>query len=245
MVRVANTGMAQAVRVVTVERGIDPRDLALVAFGGAGPLHAAAIAEELGMRKVVAPVASGVLSALGLIVSERRRDLVESVLLSGDDLSADRIAAVVRRLGDRGRDELGEPEAELRATYDLRYSGQAFELSVEGELEPEPAELRSAFDEAHAERYGYDDAEAQLELVTVRVAAATPGADLAPAAPTTAEEREARELSFDGERVEARVFGPGELEAGGPAVLELPGSTLVVPPGWRARGGADAVVMER
>src|SRR3954463_14918178 len=106
VVRVANAGMAQAVRVVTVERGIDPRELALVAFGGAGPLHAAAIADELGMTKVVAPVASGVLSALGLVVSERRRDLVESVLLSGDALTRDRIGEVVRRLGERGRDEL-------------------------------------------------------------------------------------------------------------------------------------------
>ena len=83
--RVANTEMAQAVRVVTVERGVDPRDLAMVAFGGAGPLHAAAIADELGMTRVVAPVACGVLSALGLVVSERRRDVVESVLLAGDD----------------------------------------------------------------------------------------------------------------------------------------------------------------
>jgi N-methylhydantoinase A len=245
VVRVANTGMAQAVRVVTVERGIDPRDLALVAFGGAGPLHAAAIAEELGMSKVVAPIASGVLSALGLVVSERRRDLVESVLLSGDELERERVAEVVARLGERGRDELSEPEAELRATYDLRYAGQAFELSVDGELEPDPADLRRAFDEAHAERYGYDDEEAELELVTVRVAAATEGSELVPAAPARAEERGTRELSFEGERAKARIFGPGELETDGPAVIELPGSTLVVPPDWHARGDADAVVMER
>ena len=80
--RVASAAMAQAVRVVTVERGIDPRELALVPFGGAGPLHAAQIAEELGMRRVLVPVASGVLSAFGLVVAERRRDLVESVLLA-------------------------------------------------------------------------------------------------------------------------------------------------------------------
>ena len=90
--RVASAEMAQAVRVVTVERGIDPRELALVPFGGAGPLHAAPIAEELGMRRVLVPVASGVLSALGLVVSERRRDLVESVLLAGDELTPRRSA---------------------------------------------------------------------------------------------------------------------------------------------------------
>jgi N-methylhydantoinase A len=243
--RVANTGMAQAVRVVTVERGIDPRELALVAFGGAGPLHAAAIADELGMTKVVAPVASGVLSALGLVVSERRRDLVESVLLSGDSLTRDEVAATVRRLGERGREELGEPAAELRATYELRYAGQAFELAIDGELEPEPAELRKAFDFAHSERYGYEDPDAELELVTVRVAAATGGAGLRPAEPEQAEERPARRAVFDGEELEARVLGAGRAEAEGPAIFELPGSTLVVPPGWRAESGADAVVMER
>ena len=106
IVRVASAAMAQAVRVVTVERGIDPRDLALVPFGGAGPLHAAQIAEELGMRRVLVPVASGVLSAFGLVVAERRRDLVESVLLTGDDLTTERIAEAVDRLADRGREEL-------------------------------------------------------------------------------------------------------------------------------------------
>ena len=134
--RVANAEMAQAVRVVTVERGIDPRELALVAFGGAGPLHAAAIAEELGMTRVIAPVASGVLSALGLAVSERRRDLVESVLLAGDALTREAVAEVVERLAARGREEL--PGGEVRATYDLRYAGQAFELSVDGRARAGP-----------------------------------------------------------------------------------------------------------
>ena len=81
--------------------------------------------------------------------------------------------------------------------------------------------------------------------MTVRVAAAVPGAELAPAAPMQAEERGSRSVVFDGERVEASVFGPGELGADGPAIVELPGSTLVVPPGWRARGEADAVALER
>jgi N-methylhydantoinase A len=157
--RVAGAEMAQAVRVVTVERGIDPRGLALVAFGGAGPLHAAQIAAELGMRRVVAPLASGVLSALGLIVSERRRDVVESVLLGGEALTRGAVGEAVARLGEQARGELGESAAErgaieLRATYDLRYAGQAFELSIDGPLEPAPEELRAAFDRAHDERYG-------------------------------------------------------------------------------------------
>jgi N-methylhydantoinase A len=253
MARVASAEMAQAVRVVTVERGIDPRDMALVAFGGAGPLHAAQIAEELGMRKVIAPVASGVLSALGLVVSERRRDVVESVLLGGDDLTREAVAEVVQRLGERatkGVRPLESPPLKgsdplIRAAYDLRYAGQAFELSVDGSLAPEPDDLRAAFDRAHEERYGYADPEADLELVTVRVAAALPGAEPPPAQPARAEERGSRTVRFGGDAVEARILGPGEVELDGPAIFELPGATLVVPPGWRAGADADAVVLER
>jgi N-methylhydantoinase A len=223
IVRVASAAMAQAVRVVTVERGIDPRELALVPFGGAGPLHAAQIADELGMRRVLVPVASGVLSAFGLIVAERRRDLVESVLLTGEDLTADRIAEAVERLAERGRQELHSPEAAVRATYDLRYEGQAFELPVEGDPAPALADLRRAFDRAHEDRYGYSDPDAGLELVTVRVAVALPGAEPRPAA-------------WDGLRADV---------VDGPEVIALPGSTLVVADGWRAHAEEDLVVMER
>ena len=245
ILRVAEVEMAQAVRAVTVERGIDPRGLAVVAFGGAGPLHAAAIAGELGMARVVVPVTAGVLSALGLAVSERRRDLVESVLLSGEELTREAVADVVTRLGTRGRQELGAPEAELRATYELRYSGQAFELPIGGELAPEPDDLRAAFDRAHAERYGYEDADAELELVTVRVAAALAGSE-APAPQADAAKRLGTRQARFGERWhETPVFGPGTAQLQGPAILALPGSTLVVPPTWSIRADAEAVVMER
>jgi N-methylhydantoinase A len=243
--RVAAAEMAQAVRVVTVERGIDPRDLALVAFGGAGPLHAAQIASELGMPRVVAPLASGVLSALGLIVSEQRRDVVESVLLRGETFTLERISEAVTRLGEQAMRELGETEGELRVTFDLRYTGQAFELSIEPLLVPDLAELREAFDRAHEERYGYSDPEAELELVTVRVAAVLPGAEAPPAAAQAAQRRGTRRALFDGDWLDTAVLGPGAAEVDGPAIFELPGATLVVPPGWRARSDADGVVMER
>src|SRR4051794_28193576 len=142
IVRVAGAEMARAGRVMTVERGIDPRELALLAFGGAGPLHACAIADELGMRRVGVPRASGVLSALGLIVSERRRELVASELLAGDELTNEAVARAVDRLAAQGREELGSYDAEVRVRYDLRYSGQAFEITVPGEPEPDVDELR-------------------------------------------------------------------------------------------------------
>ena len=244
IVRVAGAEMARAVRVMTVERGIDPRDLALLAFGGAGPLHACAIAEELGMRRVVVPRASGVLSALGLIVSERRRDLVESVLLTGHEIAG--VSEAVARLAERGRSELGSQEPQVRVGYDLRYAGQAFEIAVPGEPEPDVGELRRAFDKAHDERYGYADPDATLELVTVRVTVALPGGDLAPAVTDTEPSSGRREVTFGGERVEAEVLRGRVGEVRGPAVCELPEATLVVPPGWSGATDDDGtIVLER
>src|SRR3954447_18445040 len=232
--RVAGTEMARAVRVMTVERGVDPREMALLAFGGAGALHAAAIAEELGMRQVLVPRASGVLSAVGLIAAERRRDLVESVLLSEEDFTAEAAAEVVSRLAERGREELGEPDAEVRASYDLRYAGQAFELTVPGDERPDPDDLRRAFDEAHEERYGYADDSAALELVTVRVAAALPRTELPPQEASEAELQGERGAWFDGKQQSTKVARGVPEELRGPAVVELPESTVVVPPGWTA-----------
>jgi N-methylhydantoinase A len=258
IVRVASAEMAQAVRVMTVERGVDPRELALVPFGGAGPLHAAAIADELGMTRVVVPYASGVLSALGLLVSERRRDLAESVLLRGESLTREAIAASVERLAEQGAKDLAIDTTlakgsehfgrgvEVRASYDLRYVGQAFELTVHGSSTPEPAALRQAFNTVHRDHYGYYDEDAELELVTVRVAVAQPGADPRPADPEGAEEVGERRAWFEGGWADARVVrgAPGAVE--GPAIVELRGATLVIPPGWRARHvGAGTLLMER
>jgi N-methylhydantoinase A/oxoprolinase/acetone carboxylase beta subunit len=160
IVRVANTEMVRALRVVTVERGIDPRRFALLAFGGAGPLHAAAIAEELGIARIVVPRAAGVLSALGLAAADRRRDAAQSVLLRGAELTD---AALAELAG--GADEV---------TWDARYAGQSHELALRG-VEPRASAVREAFAAAHEERYGYRDGEAEVELVTVRTALVEPG----------------------------------------------------------------------
>jgi N-methylhydantoinase A len=247
IVRVAGAEMARAVRVMTVERGIDPRDLALLAFGGAGPLHACAIADELGMTRVVVPRASGVLSALGLIVSERRRELVASELLAGDELTREAAAESVERLAAQGRGELGEgaDDAAVRVRYDLRYSGQAFEITVPGEPEPDIDALRRAFDDAHEKRYGYSDPGATLELVTVRVAVALPGGELASAVAGDEASSGRREMLFDGERHEAEVLRGRIRSVRGPAVCELREATLVVPPGWAGAADDDGTIVLR
>ncbi len=235
--RVAGAEMIRALRVVTVQRGIDPRRFALLPFGGAGPLHATQIAEELGIDTIVCPRASGVLSAVGLVVSPRRRDVQQSVLLTGAALTADAVSQAVADLGERARNALGEDEARLGATYELRYEGQAFELAISASTEPEPEQLRKAFEAQHEDRYGYSDSEQTLELVTIRVTATLPGADvtLAPSGDDAAVDRGTREATIGGEQVELEVLRgapPPGTEIKGPAAIDLPESTLIVPAEW-------------
>jgi N-methylhydantoinase A len=162
VVRAVNAEMLRALRVVSVERGHDPRDFALVAFGGAGPLHACELAEELGAGTVLVPAAAGVLSALGLVASDERRDEVRTYLCP--------------------LEEAGElpPHGEA----DLRYAGQSFELTV-----PVEDDLAAAFHRAHEARYGYADAHRPIELVAVRTAEVRPAPplELPPAEPLRAE----------------------------------------------------------
>jgi N-methylhydantoinase A len=157
-VEVVNAEMLRALRVVSVERGHDPREFALVAFGGAGPLHACALAEELEIATVLVPAAAGVLSALGLVASEDRRDSV---------------TPYVRPLGE-------VDDLPAGGSADLRYAGQSFELTV-----PIQVDLAEAFHRAHEDHYGYADRGRDLELVAVRTAEtrARPEFDLPPGEP--------------------------------------------------------------
>jgi N-methylhydantoinase A len=246
IVRVANVEMIRALRVSTVERGVDPRRFALMPFGGAGPLHAAAIAEELGMRTILCPRAGGVLSALGLACSERRRDTARTVLLSGTELTAEHVAREVeglrRSLGD------GSGAARLEAVYELRYRGQAFELPIAGSPSPDPAELAEAFAAEHEARYGYRDPDAEVELVTVRLAVVEEGPEVVPRASEAEVSEGRRRARFGGEWVDARILRgepPAGTRAEGPCVFELPESTLVLPPGWTAQVDERGTVVAR
>ena len=248
IVRVANQEMVRALRVVTVERGVDPRGFALMPFGGAGPMHAAAIADELAIDRVLCPRASGVLSALGLLASDRRRDTARTVMLSGEQLTEERIAESVSTL----RESLGAglEDAESEVTYELRYRGQAFELPIEGDERPSPGDLVERFAAEHERRYGYRNPDAAVDLVTVRLALIEPGPALAPRASAAGSlERWSRRARFAGEWHETEVLRgePGAgTEAAGPCVFELPEATLVLPPGWRARvDDAGTIAAER
>jgi N-methylhydantoinase A len=220
---------------VTVERGVDPRRFTLLPFGGAGPMHAAAIASELGIRRLLCPRAGGVLSALGLTVTERRRDIARTVGLRGETLSAEAVAGAVAELASAVGEGLA-PDASVEAVYEMRYRGQAFELDVPAGERPDPAELRAGFEAEHERRYGYRDPEGEVELVGIRVAAIEPAPDVDPRADSGEDpDRSCRRARFGGEWVEAEVLSgpmPPGLEIEGPCVLELPESTLVLPGGW-------------
>jgi N-methylhydantoinase A len=248
ILRVANQEMVRALRVVTVERGVDPRGFALLPFGGAGPMHAAAIAAELGIATILCPRAGGVLSALGLCASERRRDTARTVMLSGEELTAERIGAEIGAMVEETGAGLDE-EAEARVVYQLRYAGQAFELPVPGPVDPDPAELVAGFERAHEERYGHRDPEGEVVLVDIDLALVVPGPAPRPVAADAGElRRGSRPVLFDGGWAETPVLR-GEPAAGseaeGPVVFELPEATFVLPPGWRTRVDAHGTLIAR
>jgi N-methylhydantoinase A/oxoprolinase/acetone carboxylase beta subunit len=173
VIRVVDAAMEEAVRMVTVARGVDPRDLALVAFGGAGPLHACAIAEALGMRAVVVPPRAGVFSAVGLLESPRQRELVRSWTGAADD---EALGNALEKLAGEARTLVAD-DATVETALDCRYVGQSHELTVASVDD---------FPTAHAQRNGYMRPEAAIEVVALRARAtraAPAGLDALPAPP--------------------------------------------------------------
>lgn len=215
IVRVANVEMARAVRRVSVERGVDPRGAALIAFGGAGPMHACEVADAVGARRVLAPAAAGVLAALGLVVAGERRDHVQTVLVTLGDAGPG-VAALVAPLVERAAAEL--PGGRVVTAADCRYVGQRHELRTEWDPEGGDAALAAAFHAAHARRFGDADPGHPVQVVSLRVSAERAGLEPAAAA-----------------RGEGRVVR-------GPAALPMDGATFWLPAGWTAAVGGDGTV---
>ena len=247
IVRVANAEMVRALRVISVERGLDPREFALLAFGGAGGMHACSLAEELGIETVLVPRAGGVLSALGLAISDLRHDYVRPYLAPLAEVDAAEFEERFEGMEKIASDELEAPEFTRRA--DLRYTGQSFELTVEAD----PLEkLEERFHAAHEQRYGYRMDDEPVELVNLRLIATVPvekpGLDEPAAEDEAVSER--REANFDGEWLEVPVYDRESMGEGseveGPAIIEFKESTCVVRPGWRgAVDGVGTLVLER
>jgi N-methylhydantoinase A len=250
IVRVADAEMVRALRVISVERGLDPRDFALLAFGGAGGMHACTLAEELGMSTVLVPRAGGVLSALGLAISDLRRDYVRPYLADLAEVKAAEIKGIFEEMESTAAKDLERPEYTRRA--DLRYRGQSFELTVEAERPLEVEKLEECFHTAHERRYGYRMDDESVELVNVRLIATVPVEKPEMDEPSVEGDAESgrRESNFDGEWIEVPVLDRERMGEGskveGPAIVEFKESTCVVRPGWRgAVDGVGTLVLEK
>jgi N-methylhydantoinase A len=250
VIEVVNANMARALRAVSLERGFDPASFTLVAFGGAGPLHACELAAQVGMPRVLIPRYPGVLSALGMVTASEAIERSQGLLLILDGRSGGALstaaAALEAEAGEAARSS-GAGTHAVEWIADARYRGQAHELRVPVAA-PEPGAVVQAFHEAHRERFGYDLPEALVELVTLRarVAAEAPPFPLAPQPVTPSDARPEGTVAMwaggaegpvQAARYERASLGPGTRIAG-PAVITQDDATTVVPPGWR--GEVDA-----
>jgi len=253
IVRVVETQMEKAIRVISVERGHDPRDFTLVAFGGGGPLHACSLARALRIPRVLVPALPGALSAVGILLADTVRDFSRTVMLPGESMeSVDEIFGALERQG------AAEFVAEglsgvVERSLDLRYHGQGYELNVRYDPQA-PERSMKAFHELHRQRYGFADAARPLEIVNVRVrmiAASEPFEPERKAAVSgdgNAAISAERDVWFEGGWRPARFYKrellrPGDAIAGPAMITEYTAATLL-PPGCTARvdGLANLVI---
>ena len=259
---VVNANMVRALRVVSVERGHDPRDFTLVAFGGAGPLHACDLARELGIKHVLIPPAPGVLCAIGLLVADLRSDASRTYLRHASSVRSVELAAWLAEVRGQAQANMAASAGsavEERRWLDLRYLGQNHELRVP--VDPGPVRdgdverLVVRFHEAHRHMHGYDVPEAPVQIVNVRVALRVPPAPLPTPARTGGGRLtpiESRSVFFEeaGGRIPCPVYRRQDLATGialrGPAIVEQMDSTVVVPPEVRATVHASgSLLLER
>ena len=258
IVAVANATMERAIRVISIERGHDPREFALVAFGGAGGLHACDLAVALGIPRVLVPKFPGALSALGILASDVVKDYSRTVLWPVADPRAlkSKLDSAFRRLERSARTELAREgfspvRQHLLPQLDLRYRGQAFELTV-----PYSRDFVRAFHRAHSRRYGYSDSARAIEVVNVRLRAlgltdkpAVRAARSAGARPAADALFKRARACFDGRWVNTSFYIRERLRPGnrlaGPAVIAEYSGTTVLPPRWRAHVDAyENLVLE-
>jgi N-methylhydantoinase A len=264
IVALVDADMAKVLRIVSVERGLDPRDFVLMAFGGGGPLHACALADDLGMRRVVVPRYPGLFSALGLLAADVRATFSRSLVAPLDATTLGNARSVATALSEEARDALrlqDVPDERIRivAELDVRYAGQSFDLTVP--FEGDESAITEAFHQRHERRYGYAVRDERVELATVRITATgavssraerrgarcrgtATIADVSAVPRLRAVRRSARDDTktrrvWDaGAFVDAAIYQRELLDAGaafeGPAIVEQYDTTTWVPRGWRA-----------
>jgi N-methylhydantoinase A len=252
MLQVATSAMANAVRHVTLERGLDPRDFTLVAYGGGGPLHASSVAKELSIRTIIIPQAPGHFSAVGMLMADFRRDYVQTLFARMDDLEMAELEDEFKKLEAEGRKALeasGIPTERIvfERAADMRYVGQEHAVAVRVPAavgdETARAEIKKLFDDAHELRYSHSAPGESADIVSLRVSAIGrlgkpefPRIPPGDPAPPPAARRGTRSVIFEGSgALEAAVFDRTKLLQGnvipGPAIIEEVASTTVVEPG--------------
>jgi N-methylhydantoinase A len=246
VIRVVNSTMEKAIRVVSIERGRDSRDYALVAFGGAGGLHACALAEALSIPHVIVPALPGALSALGILVSDVVKDYSRTVLVGvtkklPQSQLAQEFATLEKQAAGDFRKEAWQGRIEHRRSIDVRYRGQGYELNL-----PFTKNLLADFQQEHDRRYGYSHGTREVELVTLRLrvilksAAANVGT-VAPGHPSRAKRGRISSprvpVLFNGKKLPTNIYSRAELQPGktypGPAIVTEYSATTIIPPGTR------------
>ena len=250
VIRIAVARMVSAIKEISIAKGFDPRDFALLAYGGAGPMHGALVASELDINHIVVPPSPGNFSAFGCLVSDLQITRTRTLLVETRRGEWRTVSEAFTSLGNESRAELqnegvGTSDVVFRRELGMRYVGQSWELVVPIASEVDSMrEAEHAFHAAHAKRYGHGAA-APAEVVTVRVTATARTAKPVLPSPSRAgadTERRTRPVFFDGAWSDTAVLARPALAAGtaveGPALVEEMGSVTVVPPGWRLEVGA-------
>ena len=250
IISIVNAAMANAIREITVSRGIDPRDFSLVAFGGAGPLHAIAIAEELELKSVVIPANPGVLSAWGMLQADTRHDQVLNFYSLLHEISLPQFEEALKKLRVQSKEILDSESIpvnlqEFRPAVDLRYVGQEYTVTVEWSDEwsvaKALAELPNMFEAEHLSRYGHNNPGESIELVNIRMSAlglnGITSEQYLPESQTKSEEM-VYPVYFNKEWTDSKIIQRDQVKIGGsvagPAVILEPDCTTLLHPGWQA-----------
>ena len=261
IIKISTANMVQAIREVTVERGTDPRSFILIPFGGAGPTQAVDIAEDLAINQILVPPHPGITSALGLVCTDLRVDLMQTVLISAQKKNQETILLTFAVLAEEAENRLvsqGAAKGNIRFKWslDMRYRGQSYELNVEIPKEHHKKiveESISRFEQIHDDSFGYKMSDRDLEWVTARIVAESSSGQFRPLIHSV--DRIAQPISGrpvlvgDGNKVSAAVYRRWELATGqvikGPSIVEQLDTTTYVGPGWSATQEKDGVLWLR
>ena len=259
IIKISTANMVQAIREITIERGIDPRKMVLIPFGGAGPTQAVDIADALQIDRILVPPHPGITSAMGLVCTDLRVDLMQTLLLKASRENENDLVSVLQQLSDEGKSRLRDQGAETGFTFewkiDMRYSGQSHELSVTipRDCSDVVSESIKRFDALHDDSFGYTLSGRDVEWVTARAEVIATSGEyraLSYRKTTDAEPVSLRQVLLNDDKYQkSKVFRRWELGVGqivsGPAIIEQLDTTTYVSPDWKAEQRDNGALLIR